>query len=88
MKKNLLKTLLLIILLVLAVVLGQVIGTVTHSVSFLSWLGLGTSFGFQPVKIDLAIVNFTFGVMVNINVAQAILLLISILVYTRIKIKE
>lgn len=88
MKKNLLKTLLLIILLVLAVVLGQVIGNVTAHVSFLSWLGIGTGFGFQPVKVDLAVVNFTFGIMLNINVAQAILLLAAIISYTKIKIKE
>lgn len=88
MKKNLLKNLLLIVLLVLAVVLGQVIGTVTAHVSSLSWLGLGISFGFLPVKVDLSVVNFTFGLIVKINVAQAILLLVAILSYVKIKIKD
>lgn len=88
MKKNLLKTILLIVLLVLAVVLGTVIGSVTSHVAFLSWLGQGASFGFQPVKIDLSVVNFTFGLMLNINAAQGILLLAAILTYTKIKIKE
>lgn len=88
MKNNMIKTLLLIILLLLAVVLGKIIGAASIGLKYLSWLGASASFGFSPLAVNLSVVNFTLGVMVNINVAQAILLLTAILSYTRIKIKE
>ena len=88
MKKSLIKTLLLIVLLLLAVVLGKVLGDVCAGTAFLSWLGLSASFGLAPATLDLAIVQLTFGLQVSLNTAQAILLLVAILVYTRIRIKD
>jgi hypothetical protein len=88
MKKGVIKTLLLIILLLLAVVLGKIIGAASTGSAYLSWLGAGAGFGFSPLNVDLSVVNFTVGIMVNINVAQAILLLTAILSYTRIRVKE
>ena len=88
MKKNLIKTLLLIIMLLLAVVLGQIIGTACLGMKYLSWLGAASNFGLSPVELNLSVVKFTFGMIISINVAQAILLLISILTYTKIGIKE
>lgn len=88
MKHNLLKSLLLIILLLLAVVLGKLVGSVTQNVAFLSWLGMGANFGFAPVAVDLSVVTFTFGILININVAQAILLLAAILIYSAIKLRN
>lgn len=88
MKKTLIRSLLLIVLLLLAVVLGSVIGSAAQGASFLSWLGMSTGFGLEPVTLDLAILQFTFGLSIRVNVAQAILLLAAILGYTRIHVKE
>lgn len=88
MKKNIIRTLLLVILLLLAIVLGKVIGDVTTRTAFLSWLGLSAKFGLAPATLDLAVLTVTFGVQISLNVAQAILLLIAILVYTRIHIHD
>ena len=88
MKKGILRTLLLGVLLVLAVVLGKVIGVMCGGSSFLSWLGLSAQFGLQPCTLDLAILQVTFGLLVNINVAQAILLFVAILVYSHIHIRD
>ncbi len=88
MKRSPIKTLLLIVLLLLAVVLGQILGTACAGVKYLSWLGAAANFGLSPVDLDLSVVKLTFGMIIKINVAQAVLLLISILAYTRIKIKE
>lgn len=88
MKKGAMKVFLLIILLLLAVVLGKIIGAASAGSAYLSWLGTGASFGFSPLNVNLSVVNFTVGIMVNINVAQAILLLAAILSYTRIRVKE
>ena len=84
MKKTFIRGLLLIVLLLLAIVLGSVIGSAVQGVSFLSWLGMSTGFGLEPV----AILKLTFGLSIQVNVAQAILLLAAILGYTRIHIKE
>ncbi len=88
MKRNLVKTLLLIVLLLLAVVLGKVLGDVCAGVAFLDWLSLSASFGLDPATLDLAIVKFTFGARIGLNTAQAILLLIAIIVYSRIRVKD
>lgn len=77
-----------VVLLVLAVVLGKVIGDLCGGISFLSWLGLSAQFGLQPCTLDLAILQVTFGLLVNINVAQAILLFVAILVYSHIHIRD
>ncbi|WP_101697414.1 DUF4321 domain-containing protein [Clostridium minihomine] len=87
MKHNLLRNLFLIILLLLAVVLGKVIGTVTQGISFLSWLGVGANFGLEPVTVNLSVVTFTLGMMVSINVAQALLLAIAILIFNTVKLR-
>ena len=79
MKRNLVKTLLLIVLLLLAV---------CANVAFLDWLSLSASFGLDPTTLDLAIVKFTFGAKIALNTAQAILLLVAILIYSRIHVKD
>jgi hypothetical protein len=76
----------LIILLLLAVVLGKIIGAACIGIKYAAWLGAGASFGFSPLSVNLSVVSFTFGVMISINVAQAILLLIAILSYSKIKV--
>ena len=88
MKRNLVKTLLLIVLLLLAVVLGKALGDVCANVAFLDWLSLSASFGLDPTTLDLAIVKFTFGAKIALNTAQAILLLVAILIYSRIHVKD
>lgn len=88
MKKSLIKTLLLIVLLLLAIVLGKALGNVCEGVSYLSWLGMSADFGLAPATLDLAVFNVTFGAKFSLNVAQAILLLIAILCYIKIRVKD
>ncbi len=83
MKNKLIKTLVLIVLLLLAVILGKVIGSAVTGISFLSWLGLGADFGFDPVALDLAVMNLTFGFHFAVNIAQILLILIAVFVYSR-----
>ena len=55
---------------------------------YLSWLGMAADFGLAPTTVDLAILKLTFGLQINLNVAQAILLLAAILIYSRIHIHD
>lgn len=87
MKQNWLRTLLLVVLLLLAVVLGKLLGDMTQSIAFLSWLGMGANFGFAPVSIDLSVMTLTFGILINFNVAQALLLVAAILIYNSVRLR-
>ena len=87
MKKGIIKTLVFIVLIILAVVLGKAVGSAAAGISYLSWLAIAAKFGVSTVTIDLSVIQITFGMMININVAQSILLLISIFVYIRIQRK-
>lgn len=85
MKKGIIKTLFFIVSILLAVVLGKAIGGAVNGIQFLSWLAIAAKFGISTVTVDLSVLQLTFGLMVNINVAQAILLLTAIIIYTRIQ---
>jgi hypothetical protein len=85
MKKGILKTLLFIVMLLLAVVLGKAGANAFSGVKALAWLGACAKFGISTVTVDLSVLQFTFGMMININVLQALLLLAAILFCSRIK---
>lgn len=84
MKKGILKTLLFIVLLVLAVVLGKAVSDAAAGARFFSFLSAGASFGISTFTVNLSILRFTFGMTVDLHVAQALLLLAAILGYNRI----
>lgn len=86
MKKGLLKTFLFIVMLILAVVLGKAVSSACMDIRYLSWLAASATFGFSPIKVDLSVISFTVGMSININAAQALLLLAAVLIETRIKI--
>jgi len=83
-KKGILRTLLFIVMLLLAIVLGKAVGGIAAGVPFLSWLAVGAKFGVSTFTVDVSVVQFTFGMMINFNVAQALLLLAAILIYLKI----
>lgn len=85
MKKGIIKALFFVVMILLAVVLGKAIGGAVGGISFLAWLGITAKFGISTVTVDLSVLQLTFGLMININVAQAILLLAAIFTYTRIQ---
>ncbi len=84
MKKGIIKTLSFLMLIILAIVLGKAIGTAVTGISFLSWLAIAAKFGVSTVTVNLSVLQLTFGMMIDINVAQAILLLAAIITYTKI----
>jgi hypothetical protein len=83
-KKGIIKTLSFLMLIILAIVLGKAIGTAVTGISFLSWLAIAAKFGVSTVTVNLSVLQLTFGMMIDINVAQAILLLAAIITYTKI----
>jgi hypothetical protein len=85
MKKGIIRALLFVTLVVLAIVLGKAAGSAAGGIPYLSWLAIAAKFGVSTVTVDLAVLTLTFGLIVDINVAQAILLLAAIFTYIRIQ---
>lgn len=72
----------LFVILLCGIVLGGFLGQLASNVSFLSWLGFGSTFGFtSPVVLDLGILVITFGLTITINIASIIGLIIGVVVY-------
>lgn len=70
------------ILLFAGIILGGLLGQLASEVSFLSWLAYGESFGLtQPLALDLGVVQLSFSIMVNLNVASIIGVIFGVLVY-------
>lgn len=67
------------------IIIGGLLGELAKSVSWLSWLGYGESFGLtEPLVLDIAILQLTFSVMIHLNVAGIIGIIIAIIVYKKI----
>lgn len=76
-------TALFLLLILGGVVLGGIIGDLLSGlVPFLSYsypIGLKS-----PIHLDLSVIDLTFGLMININVASAIGFIIAFLMYRRL----
>lgn len=74
-----------LILLFSGIILGGLLGELASSVSFLSWLNYGQSFGLtEPFKLDIGILNLSFGVMFKLNVASIIGVLLAVFIYRKL----
>ncbi|EOC99830.1 DUF4321 domain-containing protein [Caldisalinibacter kiritimatiensis] len=75
-------TLLLITLLIVGIIIGGILGDIlSDQVPFLN---KSYPIGFQPVHIDLNVIDMTFGLMIDINVASIIGIVLAILIFKRI----
>ena len=49
------------------------------------WLSYGESFGFStPIKLDLNVIQLTFGLMFKINIASIIGMVLAIFIYRKV----
>lgn len=79
------KTWLFWILLFSGIILGGLLGELASQVSFLSWLGYGQEFGLtEPLKLDLGVLNVSFGFMFKLNVASIIGILLAVFAYRKV----
>lgn len=75
----------LVLFILSGLVIGGLIGELTKDVSYLNWLSYGQKFGLtSPIILDLNIIQITFGLMVNINIASILGVLIAVFVYRKI----
>ena len=74
----------LIIFLLCGLVIGGLIGALTKNVGWLSWMSYGQSFGLSnPISLDLGVLQITFGLMFNIDIASIVGIIIAIFLYRK-----
>ncbi len=74
---------LLLLLLIVGIVLGGIIGyLLSDKIPFLSYsYAIGLK---NPIHLDLNVIDLTFGLMIDVNVASVIGLLLALLIYKRL----
>ena len=71
-----------IIFILCGIVIGSLLGELAANVDWLRWLSFGRSFWLsEPLKLDFGVIQLTFGLMININMASIIGVLIALIVY-------
>ena len=65
------------------IVIGSLVAVLTKDVSFLKWLAFGKDFGFSPTEIDLIVLKFTVGAMLNLNVSIILCTIASMFFYKK-----
>ncbi len=84
--KNTQKTIMFFIFLLGSIVIGSLVAYLTKDIAFLSWLSYGKTFGINnanPTTIDMGVLQLTFGVGIELNVAVIIFITIGMLIYGR-----
>ncbi|MDW2799544.1 DUF4321 domain-containing protein [Clostridium boliviensis] len=72
----------LLLLMLCGVVIGGFVGDLTKTISWLSWLNTGQSFGFDtPVIVNLGILVITFGIHIKITMAGIIGMAAALITY-------
>lgn len=75
----------LILFILCGIVVGGLLGELASRVDFLWWLSYGESFGLsEPIKLDLKVIDFTFGIMFKINVSSIIGMILAIFIYRKV----
>ena len=80
------KFLILLIFIVAGILIGGLIAELCRDVAALSWLSYGKSLGIsttQPFVLDLVILRFSLGFMIDINIAMLIGILTSLFLYKK-----
>lgn len=75
----------LLVFILSGLVIGGLLGKLASSVSWLQWLAYGQAFGLSnPIVLDLNVLELTFGLMININIASIIGMAIAIFIYRKV----
>lgn len=76
---------LLVLFILCGIVVGGLLGELAAKVDFLWWLSYGESFGLtEPLKLDLSVINITFGLMFKVNISSIIGMILAIFIYRKV----
>ena len=71
-------------MIITAAVLGGLLGNLCDGVYGLSWLAYSKAIGLDATTLNLSVFDLTFGIHVQMNVAQIILLALALVVSPKI----
>ena len=75
----------LLVFILAGLVIGVLIGKLASNVPSLWWLCYEQQFGLsEPITLDLAVLNITFGLMFKINVSSIIGMLLAVFIYRKV----
>lgn len=83
MSKNFKKSIAFIFFLLAGAILGAFISYICDGKSGLDWLAWGKTVGINPVTLDLMIVSFTIGFLINVTIAQIFTIALSIFLFAK-----
>ncbi len=73
-----------LVFLLSGLVIGGLLGKLAAGVPWLWWLSYEQEFGLRsPIVLNLNVLELTFGLMVNINVASIIGMILAIFIYRK-----
>jgi len=74
-----------IFLVLIGVVVGTFVSSLCKDVKTLSWLSYGAVFGMDaPLELKLGVVDFTFGININLTLATIIFIILALLIGRRV----
>lgn len=83
--KNGKNTVILFLLILSAIIVGGFLGEFFKGNALLSFLGQGFNIGVNPpVVVDLRMLKFTLGIILNINIASVTAIILAIYIYTKL----
>lgn len=83
--KNGKNTFVLFLLILSAIIIGGFLGEFFKGNSLLGFLGQGFDIGVNPpVVVDLKMLKFTLGIILNINIASVTAIILAIYIYAKI----
>ncbi|MBR6760987.1 MAG: DUF4321 domain-containing protein [Oscillospiraceae bacterium] len=74
----------LLLCIIVAVIGGAFLGELCVGLPYIEILGRPFTFGFDTVNVDLHFLRFSFGLMLDVNLTQILLLMIAIVVAPKI----
>ena len=75
----------LLVFILSGLVIGGLLGEFASKVPALWWLAYGQTFGLsEPLKLDLSIMEITFGLLFRINISSIIGMAVSIFIYRKV----
>ena len=76
-----------LIFLFAGIILGGLLGELAANVPALSWLAYGKTFGLtEPMVLNLGVLELTFKIVFDLNVASILGIIIAILIYKSMKV--
>lgn len=75
----------LLVFILSGLVIGGLLGEIAGKIDMLWWLGYGQTFGLaEPLKLNLSIIQITFGMLFTINISSIIGMGLAIFIYRKI----